>query len=544
MAIDRRRFLKAGAAQAALLGTGALAGCAAHPGAGTVEPGTDPFRHGVASGDPLADRVILWTRVSPTTLDPDTPIRTRWWIARDADGRDVVAEGEVDATPERDFTVKVDATGLSPARDYHYGFVAGSFGAAAGSFGSAAGAFGSAAGAARSPVGRTRTLPEGDVERVRLAFASCSNYPAGFFNAYACMAERDDLDAVLHLGDYLYEYANGEYGDGTAIGRIPEPDHETITLEDYRLRHATYKGDPDLQAAHARHPWITVWDDHESANNSSRDGAENHDPEAEGDWTTRKLAAIRAYQEWMPIRELPTGLFRRFRFGTLVDLVMLDTRLHGRDPEGPRTRASAEDPSRSLLGLDQMGWLRATLRDSRRRAMRWRVIGQQVIVSPVSHDGVDFNPDSWSGYRADRRRLLDGLVADGIEDVVFLTGDVHSSWVFDVPPPERSGEAYDPETGAGSRAVEFVTPAVSSPPIGRHPRVRELYADIRATNPHLVYVNLDDQGFAILDVDRERARVEYVYTEPAERRSSRARPGPVFETRAGASHAVRVDDGA
>jgi alkaline phosphatase D len=309
-----------------------------------------------------------------------------------------------------------------------------------------------------------------------------------------------------------------------------------VTLEAYRRRHALYKRDPDLQAAHAAHPWITVWDDHESANNSWKGGAKNHDPDREGSWTDRKLAAIRAYYEWMPVRELPTGLYRRFRFGSLLDLLMLDTRLHARDEQGPRDRAVARDPERQLLGEDQAGWLRDALVDSQRSGSHWRVIGQQVIVSPVSIDGVDFNPDSWSGYEASRTRLLDHVAREAIDNVVFLTGDVHSAWVFDVPPPPGAAVPYDAETGSGALAVEFVTPAISSRPIGLVPGIADYYAGIEAVTPHLAYVNLVEQGFVLLDLTPERVVAQYVYTGPAETRSSAARCGPAFITPAGSNH--------
>jgi alkaline phosphatase D len=525
VAIDRRSFLKASAAQAALLGAAVgsgVAGCATHAGAPAIPRGVNPFRHGVASGDPLADRVMLWTRVSPFEDRLGEPIETHWWISRDTLGLEVIDGGTVQALPEKDYTVKVDAGGLEPGTDYYYGFM-------------------SLTGL--SPIGRTRTLPGVGVDGVRLAFASCANYPNGFFNAYACIAEREDLDVVLHLGDYLYEYGNGEYGDGTALDRIPDPLHEILNLEDYRRRHATYKRDPDLQAAHARHPWITIWDDHESANNSSPVGAENHDPATEGDWTLRKLAAIRAYYEWMPIRELPRGLFRQFAFGDLFDLIMLDTRLHGRDPEAAlKDNAAADDPARTLLGADQRQWLFDALSESQRGPAKWRVIGQQIMVAPVSFNGTDFNPDSWNGYRADRDRLLDYLVEDGIDNVVFLTGDVHSSWVYDIPPPKGRGPVYNPATGAGSRAVEFVGPAVSSPALGSGSDWSERAAKIDAQTPHLQYWNLEEQGFVILDVTRKRVRAEYMFTALAATRSKRARCGPVFEARAGSNHAIRLDD--
>jgi alkaline phosphatase D len=500
MAIDRRGFLKASAAQGALLGVGisagaSLSGCASHPGASAVRHGANPFVHGVASGDPLADRVILWTRVSPDELRPGEPIAVDWWIARDAEGLDRVNGGRVEAVAERDFTVKIDATGLEAGSDYYY-------------------RFSSDAGA--TSVGRTRTLPGAgtEVEQLRFAVASCSNYPQGFFNAYAAIALRDDFDAVLHLGDYIYEYGNGEYGDGTSLDRIPDPVHETLSLEDYRRRHAIYKADPDLQAAHARHPWITVWDDHESADNSSREGAVNHGPAlSEGRWTSRRLAAIRAYYEWMPIRELPTGLFREFHFGDLVHLVMLDTRLVGRDEQGENgDHEAAKDPARSLLGVEQESLFLKALSGAEGRGAAWKIVGQQVIVSPLTEGEGYFNADTWDGYRESRRRVLDHIDREGIEGVVFLTGDYHSSWAFEVPPPLGSSDPYDAETGEGARAVEFVAPAVSSPPLGRSPRAREIYGDAASRFPHLKYLDLDRQGYIILDLTHERVRAQWMYT--------------------------------
>ncbi|HEB88099.1 MAG TPA: alkaline phosphatase [Deltaproteobacteria bacterium] len=526
MAIDRRRFLKASALQAVLVGTGSgmagmgIVGCASHPGAAGVEPGTNPFRHGVASGDPLADRVVLWTRVSPDRNRMREPIEVGWWVSRDRLGSDVVASGRTRARPERDYTVKIDAGGLEPASDYYYGFESPT---------------------GSSPTGRTRTLPVGPVDHVRLAFASCANYPQGFFNAYSCIANRDDLDVVLHLGDYLYEYGNGEYGDGTPLGRIPDPIHEAIDLEDYRRRHATYKSDPDLQAAHARFPWITVWDDHESADNAYKNGAENHDAD-EGDWSTRKLAAILAYHEWMPIRELPTGLFRSFRFGDLVDLVMLDTRLHGRDAQPPSgDDAAARDPDRTLLGDDQTSWLLDRLSESNRDGVIWRVIGQQVVVAPLTGGTSFFNPDSWDGYRENRRQILDHLEQQEIDNVVFLTGDIHSAWAFDIPPAPGSGGTYDPATGKGARAVEFVAPAVSSPPLATSVHAHRLIDGIDERLPHLRYKNLEENGFVLLDLTPERVRAEFVFTDPVGRRSARSHGERAFETLSGSNHLSRQD---
>lgn len=519
MVMNRRGFLRASVIQTAFVGAG-LSACAKHPGAVGVSSGKDPFQHGVASGDPLTDRVILWTRVSPEEDRLTQTVPTRWWIAHDQDGSDVVAAGETEATSDHDFTIKIDAEGLQPGSEYYFGFKARGF---------------------DSAVGRTRTLPVESVQQVRIAFTSCANYPSGFFNAYAAIATRDDIDVVLHLGDYIYEYGNGEYGDGTALGRIMEPAHEIINLEDYRRRHAHYKADPDLQAAHARHPWITVWDDHETADNSGRDGAANHDA-SEGQWQTRKLSAIRAYYEWMPIRELPTQLFRSFRFGTLADLVMLDTRLHGRDDPAPRgDHAAALDPSRSLLGKDQTKWLLDFLSESDSRGTRWRILGQQVVFSPWTDGIAGFNSDSWDGYRENRTQILDHLRGESIDNVVFLTGDVHSSWAYDVPPPLASGRAYDPETGEGSHAVEFVTPAVAAGDLLSSPRAMKMLDEIEARSPHLKYKDVAKKGFVILDLTPERARAEFVFVDTILERTAVTHDGPTLETLSGDNHLRRVE---
>ena len=409
------------------------------------DEGRKIFLHGVASGDPLADRVILWTRVSGTSISSRPSVR--WEVARDEAFQQVVRRGEVSTTAARDFTVKVDVTGLQPGSRYHYRFVS------AGE---------------RSPAGRTRTLPGADVARVRLAAASCSNLPGGYFNAYRGIANRADLDAVLHLGDYYYEYPNVRYGDGTRFGRIPQPDREIVSLEDYRTRHAQYKTDPDLQQAHQHHPWIVVWDDHEVANNTWRDGASNHNPEeGEGDWTLRRNAAVRAYYEWMPIRESGTPaqarIYRTFKFGSMADLIMLDTRVLARDQQVPRDQvALIEDPRRSLLGSTQEQWLFSQLSNSKARGTRWQLLGQQVMFAAMTPGGTPAgNADAWDGYRPARNRVMDHLETAGMKNAVILTGDVHSSWAYDIA--RDPWGKYDATTGRGATAIEFVTPSVTSP---------------------------------------------------------------------------------
>ena len=298
------------------------------------------FRHGVASGDPLADRVILWTRVTPAAATGEVTVS--WQVARDPKFGQVVSRGEARTGAARDFTVKVDVPRLAAGTTYYYRFE--SLGA-------------------RSAIGRTRTLPREGVSRLRLGVVSCSNLPQGYFNAYACLARRADLDAILHLGDYIYEYPNKGYGDGTALGRIPSPDKEMVALQDYRARHAQYKADPDSQEVHRQHPFIVTWDDHEFTNNAWQGGAENHDPDqGEGDWSIRKAAAEQAYYEWMPIREdaqtKQSRIYRAFRFGDLATVYMLDTRVVGRDEQVLRDdTAAVELAGRQLLGAAQEGWL-------------------------------------------------------------------------------------------------------------------------------------------------------------------------------------------
>lgn len=487
--MDRRRFLKVTTAlQAAVVGT---SGCATHP-AETMPTQTGleisaeqatSFQHGVASGDPLTDRVILWTRVSP--LAEITPsVDVEWWIGPTAERADALYSGTVVAQAERDYTVKVDAAGLTPDTRYFYGFSDGN---------------------SDSPLGQTRTLPVGEVDSVKLAVTSCANYPQGYFNAYRSIAETEDLHAVLSLGDYLYEYANAEYGDGNALDRVPVPNREIVSLADYRARHAQYKTDPDLQAAHQAHPWIVIWDDHESANNSWSGGAQNHNPElGEGSWEERRANAIMAYYEWMPIREVPTGLFRSFRFGNLADLVMLDTRLAGRDEQGTRDDFElATDPQRTLLGPIQEGLFLNHLSASEADQVRWKLVGQQVVFAPWTDGQSPFNADSWEGYRSARARVLDHIEQGDIQNVVILSGDVHSSWGMEVPNVK----------GDRSQAIELVAPAVSSPPLATlsqslHDMVRRAPTELQ----HIKYAEGHQNGYLVVAVDHQEARARWHFT--------------------------------
>lgn len=447
------------------------------------------FLHGVASGDPLSDRVILWTRVTP---EKEGRIRLIWEIASDMTFNNVVKSGSGITTSEVDYTIKVDAEGLTPATQYYYRFRSGD---------------------TVSPMGRTRTLPVGSISAATFAVVSCSNYPAGYFHIYREVAN-SEVDAVLHLGDYLYEYDESGYASdlAEALGRVVEPANELIALEDYRTRYAQYRGDMDLQAAHAAHPFLVIWDDHEVANDSWREGAQNHDPVTEGDYEDRKLAAIQAWYEWQPVRP-PTDtneiIYRRFQYGDLLDLLMLDTRIIGRDKQFtysefssdgiidvPAARAAFGDPNRTLLGSDQLTWLRDSLAQS---SARWQVLGQQVLMGrywlPSSimealdpsiagpdaisqgvtavfaaldaktkppeerttqeqallNSAIPYNMDAWDGYEYERDQLLT-LARDLGSKLVVLAGDTHNAWTTQLTTPE--GDV----TG-----VEFGCASVSSP---------------------------------------------------------------------------------
>ncbi len=491
--MNRRRFLNQVPTLSAMAG---LASCASDPGSMGISVGagqSQSFAHGVASGDPLANAVILWTHVRPSSGQGDVPsVAVKWRVAKDQGMQQTVAQGNVSALASRDFTVKVDVQGLAPDSYYYYQFEAQS---------------------ERSPVGRTRTLAATGLGDVRMAVASCANYPFGHFNVYRRIAERDDLNVVVHLGDYLYEYAPGTY-DGKSTTRAHFPPREIVALADYRMRHAQYKRDPDLQAAHQQHPWICVWDDHESTNNSWLNGAENHNP-GEGEWSVRKQAAIRAYHEWMPIREQSastTGahIYRSFQFGDTADLLMLDTRLHGRSEQVDRLDTKAlQDPSRTLLGADQLAWMQAELQGSKARGARWRVLGQQCMLGQLLNAQQQvLNADQWDGYPIERKQILDHLQQAAIDNTVVLTGDIHSSWAMDVTQDAFGGD-YNPDTGKGSVAVELVTSAVTSPsPYGTVEQAapRELE---RMQDPHIHWVNFQKRGYLVVDLTAERALAQW-----------------------------------
>ena len=510
----------------------------------------DAFRHGVASGDPLKHRVILWTRVTPRSHNENIPVKCI--VATDPGMRHVVRRFRKIASQYADFTVKIDAYGLRPDHTYYYQFHA----------------LGET-----SAVGRTRTLPK-ETDNIRLGVASCSNLPAGFFGAYALLAQQQNLNAIVHLGDYTYEYANETYGDGTDINRIPEPNKETVNLADYRTRISQYRRDMQLQEAHRLHPWIMVWDDHEIANDAYRDGAENHQ-EGEGEWAVRKAAALRAYFEWLPVRDAighrqtQERIFRRFRFGDLVQLDMLDTRIFGREQQTPLLIDSVTSEllvspqelfsylgeinraDRQLLGSTQEAWLYKQIEAAAEKNTQWHLIGQQVMMGQltVASEGlppgvrIPLNTDQWDGYAGARNRFLNFLQTQNIDNTVILTGDFHSSWAHDVSFNPYDGAMYDAASGMGSKAVEFVGPAISSPFfVDPDPAlVKGLEQFALFNNPHTKYVDLERNGYMVVDIDRYRTRAEYYHLDNVLNPDSGETLAAAVETASGENHAVLVE---
>jgi len=481
------------------------------------------FQHGVASGDPLIDRLIIWTRVTLRDLSSSRPIQVRWRVGTDPDLRSIVSSGTADTNGDRDYTVKVDVGGLTPGRPYFYAFdVEGE----------------------QSPIGRTRTFPV-TADRMRFALVSCSNFPAGYFNVYAAIARRPELDAVIHVGDYIYEFAEGEYGAGAAINRIPQPPHEAVALADYRSRYATYRTDPDLQEAHRLFPFIAIWDDHELANDAWLDGAINHNPEkGEGDWATRKAAAYKAYREWMPVRESADAgfhLYRTFRFATLADLVMLDTRAL-RDRQVANSDATGlADPKRSLMGAAQEAWMFDQLRTSQRAGTSWTLLGQQTMFSSITLPGTrPTNTDQWDGYPAQRDRVLDFIDRERIRNLVILAGDAHSSWGFDVPRNPWNG--YQAATGTGSLAVELVTPAISSPPPPMFTSASgsDAAAALRVAFPHLKYLDGAHRGFIVVELTPDRMKADWFFSPDVRVRSNAEMAGVSLVCERGSAHLQRA----
>ncbi|WP_354349905.1 alkaline phosphatase D family protein [Pseudarthrobacter sp. PvP090] len=481
---------------------------------------TGLFGHGIASGDPMPGSVLLWTRVTPTPeslpgsgAGPDVSVR--WEISADAAFTKVVARGTASTGPARDHTVKVVADRLLPATSYWYRFTLGQ---------------------EISPVGRTRTAPAAGavVDRLKFGVVSCANWQAGYFSSYRHLAARGDLDAVLHLGDYLYEYAPGDYQARDVVVRPHDPAFEMTQLGHYRRRHAQYKTDPDLQSLHAAAPFIVTWDDHESANDAWQGGAENHTPGVEGAWNERFAAAHQAYAEWMPVRYEPGGqLYRRLDFGSLASLSMLDLRSYRDQQAANGADPSISSPARTITGAAQMDWLLGNLTSA---GPQWKLVGNPVMIAPVrvpstlstaelagvqklmggtTINGVPYNVDQWDGYEVDRNRVVRHLRDNAVKDTVFLTGDIHSGWACDIP----ADPATYPATG-DSVAAELVCTSVTSDNLDDilnvPPRTGSIAVEnaIRAANPHVKYLDFDSHGYSVLDVTAAGVRMDwYVLAE-------------------------------
>ncbi|MCB0657410.1 MAG: alkaline phosphatase D family protein [Saprospiraceae bacterium] len=451
-----------------------------------LNPALKPFYHGVASGDPTQHGVILWTRVTPEQAR--SKIEVTWEIANDPQCREILQSGMVRTSPAQDFTVHVPVSGLSPNQTYYYRFA---------SLGQ------------QSVIGRTRTLPDVMVPELNLAVVSCANFEAGYFNAYGQIAEDDDIDMVVHLGDYIYEYAAGVYGD-KSLNRKNVPPHEIVRLNDYRTRYALYHLDQDLMRVHQRHPFITVWDDHEVANNSYTTGAQNHQPE-EGDYETRKKAAEQAYFEWLPIRQGLDKLYRSTDLGPLGTLYMMDERLAGRTAPAK----GVDDPiyldsRQAMLGQQQLNWLEEMVAT---KPAGWHLIGNQVLFSLTHSPGRQPNMDSWAGYPAERMQIINWLNEPTVQNVIFLTGDSHSSWAFEIP---KSGQDY--RDFHRSVAVEFATPSISSAnadermPLDSVLQIEKvMQAD--SLNVAMKYINLHDHGYILLRVRPTEVAAEYHYVD-------------------------------
>lgn len=451
-------------------------------------PQFKPFYHGVASGDPLHDRVIIWTRVTPDSGFA-TIANVDWRVALDTGMINIVQYGTTTTDQSMDFTVKVDVTGLTPNTYYYYEFTYNNM---------------------HSIRGRTRTAPLAMQDSLRFGIVSCSNYEAGYFNVYRVLKERNDVDAIIHLGDYIYEYEHNGYAYNSSVGRTFAPSTEIIALSDYRTRYSCYKLDEDLIRLHQQYPFIIVWDDHESANDSWMNGADNHSS-SEGSWVDRKAASQQAFMEWLPIRPKSQGnfteIYRKIQFGPLMDLLMLDTRLIGREEQAGTTGSTVTNQNRTLLGTAQYNWLLSNLNST---ATQWKIIGQQVMMAPLKVAGIGVNDDQWDGYPAERTKIISHVMTNDIKNIVVLTGDIHCSWANDIP------TANYQSNGNGSAFVEMVTPAVTSPAFPINVGVNI----IKAANNHIKWVDLSSRGFIIFTVTQARAQGDWFFVSTINSKSS------------------------
>ncbi|KAJ3356876.1 hypothetical protein GGF32_001369 [Allomyces javanicus] len=448
-------------------------------------PPSVQFLHGVASGDPLEDRVILWTKVTPNAKDNVT-VSLNYVVASDGNLTSIVKNGTAATSSDVGYTVKVDVLDLSPATRYWYQFRAGD---------------------SKSPTGTTLTLParNATLDRVQFAVTSCANFQHGYFHAYGAIANRStDFQAVLMLPP----------------DRDPVPDKELVTLADYRTRYSQYQTDVSQQAMMRSLPMIAIWDDHEFADNawsinatngnvSAPGGSPEHNDRRDGPWGERRLAAMRAFHENLPVRPSnATGaqyrIYRSFRVGTMVDLLMLDTRMEGRDEQG-----SGRDSTRELMGGEQEAWLHAGLINSN---TTWRVIGNQVMFANQPNQLLWYEPpianDAWVGYPAPRQRLLDVMVQNKVNNTIMVTGDFHTSVASNIP--YRGDDRHSPIV-----FTEFVTPSVTArTPASDSQRLSEYFSEIlKRSNPGAQWIDMYRHGYVALKLTANEARAEYWYVQ-------------------------------
>ena len=451
-----------------------------------------PFYFGVASGDPRPDSVVLWTKVVTQSGKAE---EVEWVLATDTTLQKVVQSGTAMASPESAFTVKIHVGELRPGTTYYYRFKYRDW---------------------YSPIGRTKTAPGSEEGLLRLAVVSCADYQLGHYNAYGHIARRNDIDAVVHLGDYIYEYGVRKGGPKRLLRNTVRqhiPVHTCTTLKDYRSRYAQYRLDPQLQECHRLHPFIAIWDDHEISNNIN---ADTGSPE----WERRKEAARQAYFEWLPIKDNERkSIIRSFTFGNLAEMWMLDGRLEGRSPQakGP------DDPSlyskdRYMLGREQTEWL---LNGMGRSKARWKIMGNQVLFSPL-HDSKVFDRrpsvrmDRWDGYPVEQHYIFDFFYKNNIKNIIVLTGDIHTSWALDLTEYPLDKNKYDRKTGKGSIGAEFVTPGITSFNLDEiAPRFIGVLAKWRLKkkkhNPHLRYVDLVRHGYLTLTLTKDKAAADWYF---------------------------------
>ncbi len=456
------------------------------------------FCYGVASGDPQPESVIIWTALKAPADSNDVWIE--YVVAEDTTFTKPVKAGKVQTGVNKNFTVSEEVSNLKPGTTYYYSFMCEGY---------------------HSAIGRTKTLPaKNDRRPVKLVFASCSNWQTGYFNAYGAIAQEQDVQAVVHLGDYIYEYGAGRYADSNLNDRNHLPVHEIVSLQDYRERYAQYRTDSNLQEMHRLHPVIVVWDDHELANNTFKGGAQNHQPETEGDWDARFGAAAQAYTEWLPIKVNKDGsIYRKFSIGEMADLIMIDTRVEGRTEQAKNMQDSSyTSQNRTILGAPQKQWVKDQLSASK---ATWKILGNQVVMGglDVSHITPN-NPkymDMWDGYPIERKEMLSFIRNSKINNVLVATGDFHSSLGMELTENPHDS-LYKTDANTMSIGTEFVVHSISAPnydeymPVQRAEEIAVKYKDTEH-NPHVKHANLWDHGYVTLTLQNQDAQIEWIYME-------------------------------